>query len=83
MKISQLPQEVKEKALKYQRNADKSWSKTTDRLVLAFDWHETEERENYWSEWGNAEFNNKNLLERIYDKVSNYLFGGINCNPKG
>jgi hypothetical protein len=83
MKISQLPQEVKEKALEYQRNANEDWNKTTDRLVLAFDWDETEEMQNYWSEWDDLEFKNKNLLERRYDKISKYLFSGINCNPKG
>jgi hypothetical protein len=83
MKISQLPQEVKEKALDYQRNADKSWSKTTDCLVLAFDWENTKEDRYYWKQWHVKKFKFKSLLERIYDKISNYLFGGINCNPKG
>jgi hypothetical protein len=49
MKISQLPQEVKEKALEYQRNSD--WNKTTDHLVLAFDWEHTKEKYEYWKEW--------------------------------
>jgi hypothetical protein len=50
MKISELPQEVKEKALEYQRNADENWEKTTDNLEYAFDWRNTNEEEDYWSE---------------------------------
>jgi hypothetical protein len=38
MKISQLPQEVKERALVNQRNANKDWDKTTDNLDPAFNW---------------------------------------------
>lgn len=56
MKISQLPQEVKEKALKYQRIANEDWDKISDYLQNAFDWDETEEMENYWSEWDDEEF---------------------------
>ena len=56
MKISELPQEVKEKALEYQRNADQSWSKTTDLLVLAFDWEDSEEKHDYWYEWQGKKF---------------------------
>jgi hypothetical protein len=48
MKISQLPQEVKEKALEYQRNANEDWDKNTDNLRDAFDWEDLEERHIYW-----------------------------------
>jgi dUTP pyrophosphatase len=51
MKISQLPQEVKEKALEHQKNADQYWDKTTDFLGQAFNWGSTEEKHIYWYEW--------------------------------
>jgi hypothetical protein len=40
MKISQLPKDVKEKALEYQRNANEDWDKNTDNLRDAFDWED-------------------------------------------
>ena len=52
MRISELPQEVKEKALEYQRNCNTSWSmRTTDALVYAFDWEKTKEGFDYWNDW--------------------------------
>jgi hypothetical protein len=83
MKISKLQQEVKEKSLEYQKNSNKFWDKKTDSLSLAFDWENTKEDKYYWEEWGRKKINIKNLLEKTYDKISKYLFGGINCNPKG
>jgi hypothetical protein len=59
MKISQLPQEVKEKALEYQKNSDRD--KTTDNLDDAFDWEYTKEREDYWIDWYLSEFKENNL----------------------
>jgi hypothetical protein len=61
MKISQLPQKVKEKALEHQRNADHSWSKTADYLQDAFDWDHTIEREDYWDDWDDKEFKETEL----------------------
>ena len=52
MRISELPQDVKEKALEYQRNDYTNWcTKTTDALVDAFDWVKTEEGYDYWNDW--------------------------------
>ena len=52
MKISELPQDVKEKALEYQRNDNTTWcSRTTDILIVAFDWKETKEGFDYWNDW--------------------------------
>jgi hypothetical protein len=59
MKISQLPKEVKEKALEYQKNANKDWNKTTDYLGHAFDWDHTIEREDYWNDWEDKEWQEK------------------------
>jgi hypothetical protein len=62
MKISQLPQEVKEKALRYQKNADEEhWEKTTDYLGDAFDWEATEEEYDYWEKWYHKEFKEAKL----------------------
>jgi hypothetical protein len=61
MKISQLPQEVKEKALEYQRNADQYWRKTTDNLRDAFDWEASEEGYDYWNEWQAKKFKETKL----------------------
>jgi len=52
MKISELPQEVKEKALKYQKNEkNKSFDKNTDDLSNAFEWMNTVENYDYWRDW--------------------------------
>jgi len=49
MKISELPQEIKEKALECQRNeTNMGYSKTTDSLGGAFSWEGTKEGYNYW-----------------------------------
>ena len=55
MKISELPQEVKEKALEYQRNEKGSFKKKTDDLGNAFNWRTTIEGSIYWSDWNNLE----------------------------
>lgn len=52
MRISELPQDVKEKALEYQRNYNTSLgNKKTDTLESAFDWGETKEGYKYWVDW--------------------------------
>ena len=52
MNISELPQEVKEKALEYQRNETITFhSKTTDILSHAFNWENTTEGYKYWFDW--------------------------------
>jgi hypothetical protein len=56
MKISQLPEHVKIKPLKYQKNAGIVWDKTTDRLAFAFDWEDLEEGNDYWKHWDDKDF---------------------------
>jgi hypothetical protein len=56
MKISQLPKDVKIKALEYQRNENQRWEKRTDNLVDAFGWKNTKEGHNYWKEWYKKDF---------------------------
>jgi hypothetical protein len=56
MKISQLPKDVKIKALEYQKNSDISYDKKTDNLLAAFYWENTKEEYNYWREWHKEDF---------------------------
>lgn len=52
MRISELSQDVKEKALEYQINeTDYFFDKTTDILKDAFNWQNTTERYKYWLNW--------------------------------
>jgi len=55
MKISELPQEVRELALKYQREEKNNvrYSKITDDLLDAFHWADTREGYDFWEEWIN------------------------------
>ena len=50
MKISELPEDVKKKALKYQKKSI-DYSELTDHLVDAFNWNYTKEGFDYWNEW--------------------------------
>lgn len=51
MRISELPQEIKEKALEYQRNeTNVNYCKKTDSLSYSFDWRGTNEGFKYWSD---------------------------------
>lgn len=64
MYISELPQDVKEKALEYQRK-EKSYNETTDILAAAFDWQNTTEGYDYWNDWH----------EKKSDKPKQYQIG--------
>jgi hypothetical protein len=80
MKISQLPQEVKEKALEYQRNASNLFNKNTDDLEFAFDWGLTKEGCDYWHEW----FNSSSPKKIIYseENMSEYAYYFESCIAK-
>ena len=56
MKISQLPEDVKIKALEYQKEDSGVSSKKTDCLDTAFRWDDTKEGCDYWWEWHDKEF---------------------------
>ena len=57
MKISELPQDIRDKALEYQRNETlKTYLKKTDDLVLAFSWTNTKEGSVYWHNWESKKF---------------------------
>ena len=50
MKISELPKELREKALEYQRNEmGVNHSRCSDSLARAFDWHSTGDGHSFWS----------------------------------
>ena len=54
MKISELPEEVRLKALEYQKNeTDEYYGRDTDILGWAFDWAKTNEGNDYWYYWHN------------------------------
>jgi hypothetical protein len=69
MKISELPPDIREKALKYQRNEiDPAYCKESNLLQDAFNWEQTDEDFDYWLELCNipAEtFQDQNVLEVI------------------
>ena len=50
MKISELPNEVRLKALEYQKN-DTTYDKYTDDICVAFEWSKTIEGSRYWMDW--------------------------------
>jgi hypothetical protein len=65
MRISELPQEIKELALFRQLEFnDLKYSKTTDKLGNSFNWEKTPEGHDYWDEWDDKE--PKNYDEIIY-----------------
>lgn len=78
MKISELPKEIKKRALQLQRDSGHKWNKTTDNLIDAFSWTDTKEGSIYWCEWHEkepCEIQKKSLnltkeqLEQIKDKI--------------
>jgi hypothetical protein len=67
MKISELPEEVKELALLRQKKSVSKYytDKKTDNLDLAFDWEETTEGYSYWGGWKEKFVDEKvNLIEK-------------------
>lgn len=70
MKISELPQEVQEKARKYQSDANQNiYQKDTDDLINAFNWQMTKEGFDYWLYW-NA--NEEPLLYKLQQLRKQY-----------
>jgi hypothetical protein len=69
MKISELPPDIREKALKYQRNEkSKMYSKVTNLLEGAFNWFDTMDGYDYWLELCNKESEtpqDQNVIEVI------------------
>jgi len=66
MKISELPEDVRKKALNYQKLGVDFHSKKSDHLAAAFDWEKTNEGFDYWNEWAIQKNNNPiNYFETI------------------
>lgn len=66
MKISELPPEIREKALEYQRNEiDPTYHNNSDDLWTAFDWENTNEKYYFWSQWHQKNPQDQNVLEVI------------------
>jgi hypothetical protein len=57
MKISELPLDIKELALKYQKKELAThYLKTTDNLKDAFSWSCTDEDHDFWKKWHDKEY---------------------------
>jgi hypothetical protein len=68
MKISELPEEIKQKALKYQREeTSENFSKETDDLNCAFNWDNTKENYVYWTNIYNGDFPKPDKLQRLIE----------------
>jgi hypothetical protein len=72
MKISELPEEVKLKAL-YNKNKDDD-KRDTDDLGDAFFWDDTEEGYQYWEQWDDKEIDFKAPTHYNNSKGSLYQF---------
>jgi hypothetical protein len=72
MKISELPQDVKAKALEYQKNASNAWDKETDNLLSAFSWSATREGLAYWDEWDSRDAESPSLLDQLTELRKQY-----------
>ena len=69
MKISELPKEIREKALKYQKKYGQDLK--TDLLVDAFAWRKTKEGFIYWNDLDDQEPPKKELKDTIVESVIN------------
>jgi hypothetical protein len=68
MKISELPEELRQKALKYQREeTSENFSKETDDLNCAFDWDNTKENYVYWTNIYHGDFPKPDKLQRLIE----------------
>jgi hypothetical protein len=68
MKISELPQEIKELALEYQKiELAAGFLKNTDSLKEAFDWGKTKEEGLFWHNWHSTkEFKSELTVKNKY-----------------
>jgi hypothetical protein len=74
MKISQLPPEIKEKAIAYRENADQGfWNTKSDNLQHAFNWLNTKEGRFFWRDWHLKEFDLTHQLQQLSTQYPNDL----------
>jgi hypothetical protein len=73
MKISQLPPEIKEKAIAYREKFNPS--NETDDLAFAFPWEKpnTEEGHDYCNEWNSKPYDLKHQLQQLSKQYPNDL----------
>lgn len=80
MKISELPEDLKAKALEYQKNeTSMAFDKKTDILKLAFNWYDTEEGWCFWNKLYEAKPNKIEVkdTETVTPKMSDADFDKI------
>jgi hypothetical protein len=80
MKISELPEDVKKKALYYQSIQGDFNDEKSDHLAAAFDWEKTNEGFDYWNEWSIKKNNNPlNYFETMTNPYvkNNYDENGV------
>jgi len=69
MKISELPKDIRKKALKYQKKDGGDLE--TDKLHEAFTWLKTKEGQDYWDDLDNQHAPKKELKDTIVKSVVN------------
>ncbi len=67
MKISELPKEIRKKALKYQKKDGDNLG--TDNLHKAFCWADTKEGANYWNDLDSQKPSKKEIKDTIVESV--------------
>jgi len=67
MKISELPKEIRKKALEYQKKEGVDLQ--TDLLIDAFTWRRTEEGFRYWNDLNDQEAPKKEIKDTIVESV--------------
>ena len=77
MKISELPKDIREKALKYQKKEGQDLK--TDKLIEAFGWINTKEGQDYWSDLHYREIIKKDtIVESVINQFKQRSEVGIN-----
>ena len=78
MKISELPAEIREKALEYQRNETTiCFDKDTDILERAFNWERTNEKSGFWNSWHEKETKSDPIVESVINQFKQRSKVGI------
>ena len=78
MKISELPAEIREKALEYQRNETTiCFDKDTDILERAFNWERTNEKSGFWMRWHEKETKSDPIVESVISQFKQRSKVGI------
>jgi hypothetical protein len=77
MKISQLPPEIKEKAIAHRDVANQDiWDKDSDNLADAFNWFNTQDKSEgfeYWKNWDAIKYDLKYQLQQLSTQYPNDL----------